>query len=71
LRKKHREFGDYVKGARSAQLKQFQIEKQFIQMLEAIHPEDALIVLDMVNKKSPVKGLTKKIAEEAFPNLIS
>jgi hypothetical protein len=40
-------------------------------MLEAIHPEDALIVLDMVNKKSPVKGLTKKIAEEAFPNLIS
>ena len=71
LRKKHREFGDYVKGARSAQLKQFQIEKQFIQMLESIHPEDALIVLDMVNKKSPVKGLTKKIAEEAFPNLIS
>jgi hypothetical protein len=71
LRKKHREFGDYVKGARSAQLKQFHIEKQFIQMLEAIHPEDALIVLDMVNKKSPVKGLTKKIAEEAFPNLIS
>ena len=71
LRKKHREFGDYVRGARSAQLKQFQIEKQFIQMLESIHPEDALIVLDMVNKKSPVKGLTKKIAEEAFPNLIS
>lgn len=71
LRKKHREFGDYVKGARSARLKQFQIEKQFIQMLESIHPEDALIVLDMVNKKSPVKGLTKKIAEEAFPNLIS
>lgn len=71
LRKKHREFGDYVKGARSARLKQFQIEKQFIQMLESIHPEDALIVLDMVNKKSPVKGLTKKIAEEAFPNLLS
>jgi len=71
LRKRHREFGDYVKGARSARLKQFQIEKQFIQMLESIHPEDALIVLDMVNKKSPVKGLTKKIAEEAFPNLLS
>ena len=36
LWKKHREFGDYVKGARSARLKQFQIEKQFIQMLESI-----------------------------------
>lgn len=71
LRQKHREFGNYVKGFRSDGMQQFQIENQFIQMLESIHAEDALIVLDMVAKKPPVKGLTKKIVEEAFPNLIS
>lgn len=71
LRQKHREFGNYVKGFRSEGVQQFQIENQFIQLLESIHAEDALIVLDMVAKKPPVKGLTKKIVEEAFPNLIS
>jgi hypothetical protein len=71
LRQLHRQFGNYVKGARSDGMQQFQIENQFIQMLESIHAEDALIVLDMVAKKPPVKGLTKKIVEEAFPNLIS
>jgi hypothetical protein len=29
-----------------------------------------LIVLNMVQKKPPYKGLTKKIVEEAFPNLL-
>jgi len=71
LRQKHREFGNFVKGARSSAMRQYQIENQFIQMLEAIHPDDALIVLNMVAKKAPYKGLTKKIVEEAFPKLLS
>ena len=71
LRKLHRQFGNFVKGARSQQMKQYQIENQFIQMLESIHADDAVIVLNMVAKKPPVKGLTKKIVEEAFPNLLS
>jgi len=71
LRQLHRQFGNYVKGARSSSMRQYQIENQFIQMLESIHPDDAIIVLDMVAKKPPVKGLTKKIVEEAFPNLLS
>lgn len=71
LRQKHRDFGMFVKGARSAQQPQYKIERMFIQMLESIHPDDALIVLEMVAKKPPVKGLTKKIVEEAFPKLLS
>lgn len=71
LRQLHRQFGNYVKGGRSAGMRQFQIENQFIQMLESIHAEDALIVLDMVAKKPPAQGLTRKIVEEAFPNLLS
>lgn len=71
LRKLHKQFGDYVEGARSSAMGQIKRETRFIQLLESIHAEDALIVLDMVAKKPPVKGLTKKIVEEAFPNLLS
>ena len=71
LRKKHREFGYFVKGALSQSLPKYQIENKFIQLLESVHAEDALIVLAMKDKKSPVKGLTKKLVEEAFPNLLS
>lgn len=71
LRKLHRDFGDFVEGARSKELGQLRVEMKFIQLLESIHAEDALIVLDMKDKKSPVKGLTKKLVEEAFPNLLS
>ena len=70
LTRKHRDFGNFVKGAVSARQKQFRIEKKYIQMLESIHPQDAVIVIDMVQKKAP-KGLTKKIVEEAFPKLLS
>ncbi len=71
LRKLHREFGDFVEGARSSKLGQLRVETKFIQLLESIHAEDALIVLSMKDKKSPVKGLTKKLVEEAFPTLLS
>ena len=71
LRLLHRQFGDYVEGARSTAMGQIKRETRFIQLLESIHAEDALIVLDMVAKKPPVKGLTKKIVEEAFPNLLT
>ena len=71
LLKLHRQFGDFVVGARNSQLGKLKTETRFIQLLESIHAEDALIVLAMKDKKSPVKGLTKKIVEEAFPNLLS
>lgn len=46
-------------------------ERKFIELLEVVHPDDALLVLVMVDKKSPIKGLTKKLVQEALPNLIS
>lgn len=71
LLKLHRQFGNFVQGARAGQLSSLQIENQFIQLLESIHAEDALIVCNMKDKIPPVKGLTKKLVEEAFPNLLS
>ena len=45
-------------------------ESMFISLLEAIHPADAELVLNMIEKKPPCKGLTKKIIEEAYPGLL-
>jgi len=67
----HRNFKYFVKGLReSSNLKPIRRERMFIDMLEAVHPRDAEILVSMINKKSPVKGLTKNLVKEAFPQLI-
>ncbi len=50
-------------------ISQIKREQIFIGVLEAVHPKDAELVISMINKKSPVKGLTYKIVKEAFPDL--
>ena len=72
LRKKHRDFGLFVEGGKlhRGDSPQYKIEKLFISLLESIHPKDALLVLSMVAKTSPVKFLTKKLVQEALPKLI-
>ena len=69
LLKQHKEFGLFVKGG-SSNLPPFKIENKFIQLLESVHPEDAEYILKMVAKKPPCRYITKKIVQEAFPNLI-
>jgi len=70
LLKLHREFGFFVHGGIGDQLPAYKRENKFIQLLEGIHPEDAEYVLKMVAKKPPVRYITKKIVQEAFPDLI-
>jgi hypothetical protein len=70
LLREHKKFGYFVKGGPGKDIEAFRRERMFIQMLESIHPDDALIVLSMVSKTSPVKGLTKKLVQEAIPTLI-
>lgn len=70
LNVKHREFGAFVKGGAGDKLPPFKRENQFVQLLESVHPEDAEYVLKMVAKKPPCRYITKKLVQEAFPNLI-
>ena len=72
LHRVHRNFKYFVKGLRESEnLNKIRREAMFIEMLEAVHPEDAKLLLCMINKKKlPVKGLTKKLVQEVFPNLI-
>lgn len=44
-------------------------EMLFLQMLESIDPEDAVMMVSIKDKKLPYKGLTARTAQQAFPNL--
>ena len=44
-------------------------EQIFIGILEGVHPEDAKVVLSMINKEK-LKGITEPVVKEAFPNLL-
>lgn len=44
-------------------------ERIFLEILSAIHPKDAEVCVNMINKK-PIPGVTKNVVKEAFPNLI-
>lgn len=44
-------------------------ETLFINILEAVDPDDADLLIAMKDKNSPFKGLTKDVATAAFPEL--
>ena len=54
----------------SQKVDQIKRESLFIQMLEAVSPEDAKLILRMVAKK-PYPELSPEVVNEAFPGLIN
>ena len=71
LLKQHMNFKYFVKGLReSSSLPAVKRERMFIDMLESVSPQDASVVVSMINKKSPYRGITKKLVQDAFPDLI-
>ena len=71
LLKRHMDFKYFVKGLRdSERLNAVRREKMFLDMCESIHPRDAEVIVTMINKKPPMKGITKTLVKEAFPDLI-
>jgi len=70
LLKKHRDFLYCAKGGKGEQMSAVKREQIFFGIIESVHPKDAELVCRMINKKAPVKGLTLKLAQEAFPGLL-
>ena len=50
------------------QMKPMKREILFIEFLESLDPDDAKLVIAMKDKKSPYKGLTKKLICDTYPN---
>lgn len=59
----------FIEGGRPVK-SQTQREILFIEMLESVHPSDAKILLNMVNKKNPIKGITKALVKKAYPDIL-
>ena len=70
LNKQTRNLAYIVKGGPGEKMPAVKRENILIAMLETIDPNDALLVISMLNKKQP-KGLTKAIIHEAYPGLLS
>ena len=67
--KENQKFKYFVKGGEGDKMQKVKREQIFIGLLEGVHPEDAKVVLSMINKKT-LKGITRPVVEEAFPNLL-
>lgn len=73
LKRMTKQFKYFVIGGPGEQLPKYKVESMFIKVLEGIHPDDAKIVCAMKDKDlaGKYKGLTKKLASDAFPGLIA
>jgi hypothetical protein len=70
LRFMYPKFRNFVKAA-SPNLNQFKRETVFIDLLESVHPEDAVLFCNAKDKNLKYKYITKTLVKAAFPNLIS
>ena len=70
LHRQHKKFVNFIKGGPGDNMPPIRRENLFVEILESIHPEDAKHVINMVNQKRAVKGLTRKVVYEAFPGLL-
>ena len=69
LLKRNTDFTYFVHGGDGTKLPPYKREAIFIGLIEAIHPEDAKVVINMINKEK-IHGITRNIVEEAFPGLL-
>ena len=60
----------FIKGGGYDNLNQIKREGLFISLLEDLDNDDAILLANHMINQKPVKGLTKAVVNEAFPNLI-
>ena len=69
LIRENKKFRYFAKGGAGDSMIPAKRQNLFIGLIEGIHPLDAKLVIDMINKRVP-KGLTREIVQEAFPGLL-
>ena len=69
LYREHKNFRYFIKGGPGDKLPKFKRENIFMGLIEGVHPQDAQLVINMINKRAP-KGITREIVEAAFPGLL-
>jgi|TARA_B110000483_G_scaffold92588_1_gene114168 hypothetical protein len=61
----------FFKGGGYDNLRKERRESLFIQLLEDMHPSDSKLLSENMISHTPIKGLTKKTVESAFPTIFT
>ncbi len=69
LLKRNTDFRYFIQGGDGDKLPAYKRENIFIGLIEAIHPQDAKLVISMINKEK-LGGVTRNVVEEAYPGLL-
>jgi len=70
LKKQNIQFKYFVQNGPGKDMIPLKRETMFIRLIESIHPKDAELVLNMINKQKII-GVSKALVQETFPGLIS
>ena len=69
LLKRNTDFRYFIQGGAGDKLPAYKRENIFIGLIEALHPQDAKLVISMINKEK-LGGVTRNVVEEAYPGLL-
>jgi hypothetical protein len=70
LNKAYTNFKYFFKGPVANDMKPLKREGLFLNLLESLNPDEAELLIAAKDKKMKCKGITKKLVNDAFPNLI-
>ena len=69
LLSRNKDFRYFVRSKEAAALAPYKRESIFVGLIEAIHPQDAKVVISMTSKEK-FSGIPRNVIEEAFPGLL-
>jgi len=70
LNKAYTQFKYFFKGPVANGMKPLKREGLFLNLLETLNPEEADLLVAAKDKSMKYKGITKRLVNDAFPNLI-
>ena len=70
LHREIRKLHNFIKGGGHPDMHALRREVLFIQFIEALDPEDAILMCNVKDKQIPYKGINAKLVNSAFPGLI-
>jgi len=70
LHRAHRRFKYFFKGPVANSVQPLRREGMFLSLLESLHGDEAELLIAAKDKSLKYKGITKKLVQDAFPNLI-
>jgi hypothetical protein len=69
LMRENKNFKYFVKGGPGDKMPPFKRENIFIGMIEGVHPQEAKLIIGMINKEKP-PSITRSLVKEVFPGLL-